>query len=422
MKFKKILSFMLGTAMAFQIFTQPAFADPIQDTSNTINEATEKIDKTREEIKKKADEVLKTEESLQTLDLLLLKSNEKIIDTESKIKTLKENIEKLQKEIADVNVNLEEKNAQYDEILRNKYKESPGAQEVATLFSSNGLSDFFMKLKVVNTVISSDKKVLDEVYDLRNTLDSKNKSLKDNEKSLENNLTTLNEEKKKTEETIKKQGETLIKLEQDKKSLEEQLKGHEMLLFKDIEDNLKNNATSLAYMFKNKELISLVKPNVTTDEAKKILEGLEKQTDDLIKSLQNQKEFISKDSMAALKNTSTTGGNQIVVRKAISYLGTPYVLGGSSKSGIDCSGLTQRAYQAFGKSLPHSAAAQRSLYFDPNINTTNAQPGDLVFFPGHVAIYLGNGLIIHAPQPGYFVEIVQLRYMLVPCTGFGRPH
>jgi cell wall-associated NlpC family hydrolase len=102
---------------------------------------------------------------------------------------------------------------------------------------------------------------------------------------------------------------------------------------------------------------------------------------------------------------ATHGG---VVGVAMRYLGTPYVWGGASPSGFDCSGLVMYAFAQIGVSLPHSSYAQYG-YGSP-VSRGDLQPGDIVFFDGlgHVGIYVGGGSFIHAPHTGDVVKISSL--------------
>ena len=97
-----------------------------------------------------------------------------------------------------------------------------------------------------------------------------------------------------------------------------------------------------------------------------------------------------------------------VVGIAMRYLGVPYVWGGASPSGFDCSGLVMYVYGQIGVSLPHSSYAQYG-YGSP-VSRSQLQPGDLVFFDGlgHVGIYIGGGSFIHAPHTGDVVKISSL--------------
>ena len=96
-----------------------------------------------------------------------------------------------------------------------------------------------------------------------------------------------------------------------------------------------------------------------------------------------------------------------VVAIAMQYLGVPYVWGGASPAGFDCSGLVMYVYAQVGIYLPHSAAAQYEA--GTPISYSQLAPGDLVFYGDggieHVAIYIGGGQIIQAPYPGTVVQI-----------------
>lgn len=95
-----------------------------------------------------------------------------------------------------------------------------------------------------------------------------------------------------------------------------------------------------------------------------------------------------------------------VIEEAFKYLGTPYVWGGTTPSGFDCSGFTKYIYSKFGINLPRVSQSQQN--FGQQIPISDIKPGDLIFngYPAyHVSIYIGNGQYIHAPQTGDVVKI-----------------
>jgi cell wall-associated NlpC family hydrolase len=106
-----------------------------------------------------------------------------------------------------------------------------------------------------------------------------------------------------------------------------------------------------------------------------------------------------------------------VVAVAKQYQGVPYVYGGASPAGFDCSGFTQFVYAQFGVSLPHSASRQG--YGGTAIAASAALPGDIVAMDGggHVGIYLGGNMMIDAPEPG---RVVQVRAIYTSAHWFVR--
>lgn len=107
-----------------------------------------------------------------------------------------------------------------------------------------------------------------------------------------------------------------------------------------------------------------------------------------------------------------------LVNYACKFVGNPYVWGGTSLTGgVDCSGFTMKIYAKYGISLPHNASAQSA--YGTSIKSSQARPGDLFFYSkggkiNHVAIYIGNGQVVHASSPKSGIKISNAYYR-TPC-------
>jgi cell wall-associated NlpC family hydrolase len=106
-----------------------------------------------------------------------------------------------------------------------------------------------------------------------------------------------------------------------------------------------------------------------------------------------------------------------VMSIAARYAGTPYRYGGTTPAGFDCSGYTSYVFRQVGIDLPRTSSAQRAA--TTRISRSEAVPGDLVFLPGHVGIYAGNGMMWDAPRTG---KDVQKRPVYSSSATYGRVH
>ena len=101
------------------------------------------------------------------------------------------------------------------------------------------------------------------------------------------------------------------------------------------------------------------------------------------------------ESSSSSSSSSSSGSGSSVVNYATQFVGNPYVWGGTSlTNGADCSGFVQSVYSNFGVSLPRTSYEQQNA--GTEVSYADAQPGDLICYGGHVAIYMGNGQIVHA--------------------------
>lgn len=153
----------------------------------------------------------------------------------------------------------------------------------------------------------------------------------------------------------------------------------------------------------------------TTDaklaEAEDLLDRLEAEQRDAI---------LNGDPVDAPADIDASGRAAIAIRYAMAQVGKAYVYGAAGPNAFDCSGLTMMAWGQAGVALPHSSSAQFNT--GTRVAESDLQPGDLVFYYSpisHVGMYIGNGLIVHAANPGAGVRVSGLHTM--PYVGAVRP-
>jgi peptidoglycan DL-endopeptidase CwlO len=125
---------------------------------------------------------------------------------------------------------------------------------------------------------------------------------------------------------------------------------------------------------------------------------------------------VTKDPVVVVRRTTTSSSSarpvansadvsqaiagSAIIAEAAKYVGTPYVSGGTTPSGFDCSGFVSYVYGQFGISLPHQSGA----YYGVGTRVSSPQPGDIIVTPGHVGLYAGPNLQIDAPRAGKTIQ------------------
>jgi cell wall-associated NlpC family hydrolase len=169
-----------------------------------------------------------------------------------------------------------------------------------------------------------------------------------------------------------------------------------------------NDKLALVIAAKKKYEAQSAKAAAKLKEAESILAKLKKEDRERLARLAQQEEDADQArSLADAKAAAGVSGRAgVALKYALKQIGDKYVFGAAGMTYWDCSGLTMRAYQAAGVSLPHSSAAQSRM--GKPISRSQLKPGDLVFFGrpvSHVGIYLGGGKMVHAPRSGSRVKV-----------------
>ncbi|MDP4103373.1 MAG: NlpC/P60 family protein [Bacillota bacterium] len=364
-KFKYSVSVAVLSTM---ILATPTFASPenskvtqaqINQTQGQINDFETKIQQLDNQI---SDGMVKSQ-----------KLNEDIKAQQAKIEAAKAEIEKAKKDL-DAHKKI------YSERLRSY--QSQGQQPLITyaeiLLSSDNISEFLTRSTAISQFLQSDSDLLNGLVKKQQVLDNAKEQLNNELDKLKSVQDELAAEQK--------------KIEEDKQTVQKELA--------DSKNNLQLQQSQLAQQ------------QAEEQAQQKALQ----QAADLARqqaAAQQNAQQTSSGSSSSTPNASADSANlsnpdkaSKVIAYAEQFLGVPYVWGGSSPSGFDCSGLMQYVFHSVGVSLPRIASAQQNA--GARISTSAVQPGDLVFQGDpayHVGMYIGGGKWIQAPETGDVVKI-----------------
>ncbi len=151
-----------------------------------------------------------------------------------------------------------------------------------------------------------------------------------------------------------------------------------------------------------------------SERAERSAERIER-TEEIKKENENTITAEEEEEESGVSASTNSDLRTSMVEYAKQFLGNPYVWGGTSlTNGCDCSGFTMKIYEHFGYSIPR-AGGQRT--YGKLIKVSEAQPGDLIFYDGHVTMYIGGGKVIHSSSPSTGIIISSLSYSGTPLFG-----
>jgi peptidoglycan DL-endopeptidase CwlO len=260
--------------------------------------------------------------------------------------------------------------------LRALYTQGGEDSTLAILLGSHSIGDFMNRVETVNTVSSQDAQVLAEVKDFKHDVVVRAAQLKVAHARQEDVVAERAAAKRQVEDGLAERQRLLGSIKGEIARLEREEAERQARLKAEAEARLAAQQAA-----QQRAVQAAQSENVVGASA------------------------VSPDDVVTVAPPSRYGG---VVGIAMQYLGTPYVWGGASPGGFDCSGFSMYVFAQVGVSLPHHAASQYN--YGVPVSRDQLQPGDLVFFDGlgHMGIYIGNGQFIHAPHTGDVVKISSL--------------
>lgn len=363
-------------------------------------------DEVKNEFKEKQAKYNDLVEKVQVLDNEISNLVSKINENNDQIDGINSEIENVNKEIEQIKSNIDEQEEVLGERLREIYKSGGQASYISILFSADSFSDLISKIDNAKTLINLDKKVVNELGESKNNLDNKVNSLQEKAKKIE----TLNSEiKEKKEETDAKKAEQQVVLEEAKVEKEDFEKKNIIPIETEavspwIEQatNSNNTADTINSAI---SMLSTYKQQLQSQQVIESVDNAISKAKSIIAEKDKQKQKAASTNRGIDTGVTASGDANNLVEYAKRFIKVPYVWGGTTPSGFDCSGFTSYVYRnAAGINIGRTTYEQ--INAGREVSRNELQPGDLVFpHDGHVGIYVGNGQMIHAPRTGDVVKI-----------------
>lgn len=391
-KYKRRLCAILSFILCLSV------VDPISAT--TISELQEDVKKNQSQLKGAQQRISDAQEAQEGVGEEIDEMDAELVSLLTDIDLIEDAIEEKEEEIAATQVEYDaavaEKDEQYESMkIRIQFMYEKGDSSYLHMFFGSGdMGDMVNKANYVEELYDYDRRLLTEYEDTVHRVEELQDRLEEDKSELETSKTELEEGQKYLEEMLAKK-----------------------------RTEYENYSTMLT---KAKQEAATYKAKIKQETAqiKKLEEEERKRREEEERKRKEEEERLRQEQMASGDSESyNSGGEEApkavvsggsgkgadIARFACQYIGNPYVAGGTSlTNGADCSGFVMAVYKNFGISLPRSSYAQSTV--GRGVSYSEAQPGDVIYYGGHVGIYIGNGQIVHASTERTGIKITSATY------------
>lgn len=373
--------------------------EPISAT--TISELQEDVKKNREKLKDAEQQVSDAQEAQEGVGEEIEEMDAELVSLITDINLIEEAIVQKEEEIAATQVDYDaavaEKDEQYAAMkIRIQFMYEKGdASYLSLFFGARNMGDMVNKAKYVEDLYNYDRRLLAEYEATVQRVQELQDTLEEDKSELETSRTELKEGQAYMEEILAKKraeyenyGVMLTKAKQEAANYTAKIKQETAQIRKLEEEERKRREE---------------------EERKRKEEEERRRKEQEAQEADSSSGTPSKEEAPRPSGGGGGGKGQQIADYACRFIGNPYVAGGTSlTNGADCSGFVMSVFKNFGISLPRSSYSQSTV--GRAVSYSEAKPGDIIYYGGHVGIYIGNGQIVHASTQRTGIKITSATY------------
>ena len=392
---KKLFSLFLLIMVAFTS-VQPVYATSSSELKKQREEKESQKKSTQSELDAINDQISDLSGEKEDVDA-------QIDELTGQIAEIMVSVELMEEEIADTEDQIVQAQSDYDAAKEKEEKQYTAMKKriqylyekgensyLQILLEAKSWGDLLNKAEYMQEIYTYDRKMLDDYAATVKEVAQLKEDLEIHKSDLESSRYELEQEQVFLQESLDEQKAISADYEKDLARAQEQA-----AVYKEKIEKQNAEIRQIAAAEESKRAEEEARRRAEEESRKAEEEKKKKETESREAS---EKESESKSGASSAPAPSSSNGSATgseIANYACQFVGNPYVFGGTSlTNGADCSGFTQSVYKAFGYSIPRSSSQQRSA--GREVSYAEAQPGDLICYAGHVAIYLGNGRIVHA--------------------------